>query len=254
MPYIADLYYHLYNKTAPSSSPPIVLIHGAGGNHLSWLPVFRRMPGYQVFALDLPGHGKSGGRGMQSIEDYAQAILVWMDSLKLNRAVFIGHSMGTAIALTIALIAPKRAAGLVLIDGGAQLPVSPELLENISNEATVQRAIEQIINWSFTSEAPETLKNFTKQSLSQTRPSVLYGDLLACDAFDVTDRLSNITQPTLIICGVKDKMTPVRFSKFLEQKIPNAILNLVPDAGHMVISENPDPVIKAILAFLSTTR
>ena len=63
MPVAADLYYHIYEGSEEGRRPPVVLIHGAGGTHLHWPSEVRRLPGYRVLALDLPGHGKSGGAG-----------------------------------------------------------------------------------------------------------------------------------------------------------------------------------------------
>ena len=77
----------------------MVLIHGAGGDHLFWPPEMRRLPDYRVITLDLPGHGKTEGPGCQSIQDYARDVAEFMDVASLSRAVFVGHAMGGAIAL-----------------------------------------------------------------------------------------------------------------------------------------------------------
>ena len=78
MPIAADLYYHAYQE---GEKLPVVLIHGAGGTHLFWPSEIRRLLGFRVFALDLPGHGKSSGRGLQSIAAYATSVLDWMAAL-----------------------------------------------------------------------------------------------------------------------------------------------------------------------------
>ena len=100
MPLESDIYYYSFSSTSTGIHPPIVLIHGAGGNHLFWPPGIRRLPGYNTISLDLPGHGKSPGRGRQSIDAYTADILKWIEEIELNRAVFIGHSMGSAIAIS----------------------------------------------------------------------------------------------------------------------------------------------------------
>src|SRR5512142_1774828 len=108
MPSAAGLYYFAH-RAEDLTRPAVILIHGAGGHHLYWPPQVRRLLGERLFAVDLPGHGKSAGVGQHSIHDYAGAIIAFMDALHLNRAVLAGHSMGGAVALDAAIEWPNRA-------------------------------------------------------------------------------------------------------------------------------------------------
>jgi pimeloyl-ACP methyl ester carboxylesterase len=96
MPFAADIYYHLYQE-GEVEKLPVVLVHGAGGTHLYWPSQIRRMTGFCVYALDLPGHGKSGGSGLQSISGYGRCMIDWLGAIGLEQAVFVGHSMGSAV-------------------------------------------------------------------------------------------------------------------------------------------------------------
>lgn len=250
MPTIADIYYHLYQGSRPSRGPAVVLIHGAGGTHLYWPAELRRLPGQLVYAPDLPGHGKSGGRGQQSIAAYAESIQEWLNSLGIHSAVFVGHSMGSAIALTLALDYPQRVNGLVLVGGGAKLRVAAQLMDAVSSPSTYLSAVRMVVEWSFNLETPQTLKDLAEKRMAETRPSVLAADFKACNEFDVTERLEEIQKPTLILCGVEDKMTPSRYSNYLADKIANAELALIPQAGHMVQLEQPRLVLEKIQGFL----
>jgi pimeloyl-ACP methyl ester carboxylesterase len=251
MPVAADLYYHAHHE-AETNKLPVVLIHGAGGTHLYWPSEVRRLGGYRVLAPDLPGHGKSGGRGQQSIAAYAQAVLAWLEAAGLHQAVFVGHSMGSAIALTLAVEAAEHVLGIGLVGSGARLRVAPELLEAASSPTTYHQAVEMTVLWSFSRAAPVELLTLAAKRMAETRQSVLYGDFLACDAFDLSERVGNVAAPTLVLCGADDKMTPLRYSQFLAATIPNARLEVVPNAGHMVMLENPPAVANALADFLST--
>jgi pimeloyl-ACP methyl ester carboxylesterase len=250
MPTAAEIYYHLHESGHEGLTPPIVLIHGAGGTHLYWPPEVRRLAGYRIYAPDLPGHGKSGGRGMQSISAYTQVLIGWMDVMDLHSVVLVGHSMGSAIALSLALEYPGRALGLGLVGAGARLRVSTDLLEQASNPAAFSGAVAMVINRSFSPHAPARLVELASQRMVEVRPSVLYGDFLACDEFDVRERLTELHQPTLVLCGADDRMTPVRFAQYLANSIHNAVLKIVPDAGHMVMLERPLVVATAISEFV----
>src|SRR5512139_941434 len=130
MPYL-DLdgersYYAVHRNQADGAS--VLLIHGAGENHLVWPIGLRRLPGSIVYAIDLPGHGKSAGMGRSTIADYAAWIVSFLDALHIPAAVFIGHSMGGAIAQQLALTYPDRTTALVLAATGAKLRVAPQLL------------------------------------------------------------------------------------------------------------------------------
>jgi pimeloyl-ACP methyl ester carboxylesterase len=173
-----------------------------------------------------------------------------MDDLDIQTAVLAGISMGSAIALTLALKNPKRITGLVLIGGGAKMPVAKNTLETIGKPDTFEPTVEFINSNFFSPAAPPDLVRLSKQGLLKTDPSVLLGDFLACDQFDVTSQLSEIKIPALILCGEKDKMMPPKFSEFLRDVINNAHLSIMKNAGHMVQLEKPDEVADAMKQFL----
>ena len=250
MPIAASLYYCAHLQEGQMQTP-VVLIHGAGGTHLQWSPQLRRLPGYRVFALDLPGHGKSGGRGLQSIQGYAKAVVEWLQAVGFSRAVFVGHSMGGAIALILALDHPQHVSELALVSTGARLRVHPAILDNAASESTYLTAIQTIIEWAFSPQAPPRMVELAARRMAETRASVLYGDFLACNNFDVCERLAEIRHPTLVVCGAEDRMTPLRYSQYLAEHMPNARLEIIPNAGHMVILEQPQAVANTLLAFLS---
>lgn len=248
MPFAADIYYQSYNEEAKTS---LVLLHGAGGSHLSFPPQIRRVSDFRVYALDLPGHGKSGGEGERSIFAYAARVSDWMQTTGLAATVFVGHSMGSAIAQTLALEIPERVLGLGLIGAGARLRVNPQLLEEIAAPETYQVALEKIVAWSFDATCLPSLRELAARRMAETRPGVLLADFLACHAFDLTERISEIRCPTLVVCGANDKMTPPRNAHFLAERIPSAHLEIVPEAGHMVMLEKPEAVAGALARFLA---
>ncbi len=228
------------------------MIHGAGGNYLYWPPQVRRLQGYNIYALDLPGHGKSSGPGEQTIRTYHQRVIEWMQAVSVFRPVVIGHSMGGAIALSIGIHEPDRVRALGLISTGARLRVDPETLENIAQEATYSAALNQITRSWFAPGTDAQLLEEAAERLTEVRPSVLQGDYAACDGFDVMGQIDSIQLPSLILCGSEDVLTPPRYSRFLAGKMPNARLSIVPDSGHMVILERPETVAAELKAFVDS--
>ncbi len=248
MPSIANIFYFSHGAEN-TSRPPLIFIHGAGGTHLHWPPQVRRLTGQRIFALDLPGHGKSGGVGSQSIADYVHAVINFLDAIHSNSAVFIGHSMGSAIALTLALEFPKRVLGLGLVGSGARLRVAPQILENTASDAMFPLAIKLINDAEFSPSVNPRLKELAAERMAEIRPSVLHGDFLACNEFDVMHRLDEITVPTLILCGAEDLLTPIKYSEYLREHIADAHLVTFPGAGHMVMLEQPKEVADALAEF-----
>lgn len=233
--------------------PPVVFIHGAAGSRLFWPPAMRRIPGVEVYAIDLPGHGASPGAGASSIREYAEAVRAWMVSVDLGPAVCAGHSMGSAIALTLARSNPEALAGLVLIGSGAALRVNSALLDLTSSDATAGQAMDLIVQWSFGAQAPPRLVDLARRRMAQVPAQVLHQDLQACAEFDLRPEIGRILQPCLIICGSQDRMTPPKLSQALADTLPRNRLRWVEGAGHMVMLEEPASVASEIQSFLAET-
>jgi pimeloyl-ACP methyl ester carboxylesterase len=251
MPVAASLYYFVH-EADNLARPPVILIHGAGGHHLFWPPQVRRMPDQRIFAVDLPGHGKSEGIGHHTIEDYTGEIMEFIKALNLNAVVMAGHSMGSAIALKAAILYPKQVLGLCLIGSGVRLRVARTTLQSISNPSTYADTVRLVINDSFSPQTDERLKDLATQRMEETRSSILYGDFLACDAFDITDQLSQISAPTFILCGALDKMVPLKYSKILRDNIPGSHMEVMPNAGHMLMLEDPDQTADKMSSFIDS--
>ena len=239
-------------------APALVCVHGAGGSHLSWPAEIRHLPGpasssgetAAVYALDLPGHGRSPGSGYRTIGEYVTVLVAFLDALDLVKAVIVGHSMGGAVALEMALSHPDRVQGLVLIGTGARLRVAPAILQVIGSD--FEGAVRLLGDFAYGPDAPEALKRLGQQLMADNSPEVLVGDFLACDAFNIMSRLGEIAVPTLVVVGTADRLTPVKYAGFLAQNIPDAQLVQIENAGHMVMLERPQEVGEAVAGFVAS--
>lgn len=247
------IFYALHRPSETlGKAPALVCVHGAGGSHLNWPAEIRRLPGAAVYALDLPGHGRSIGTGQQAIGEYVAVLFSFLDALDLPDAVIVGHSMGSAVALEMALSHPDRVRGLVLVGSGARLRVAPAILHGIRED--FEGAVKLISDWAYSPDAPADLKHLGQQLMTDTSPEVMYGDFLACDAFDIMGRLGEIHAPTLVITGTADRLTPIKYANFLAQNIPGAALLLVENASHMVMLERSQEVGAVIARFVASLQ
>lgn len=250
MPVASGLYYNLHPGNG-FETIPVVLLHGAGGNLLSWPPEVRRLAGSRVYALDLPGHGKSHGRGQQSIAGYARSVLDWLAAVGLHRAAFVGHSMGGAIALELAIQYPNNVLALGLIASGIRLPIPPDILAFAASPTTYRKASVALCQRAFTQSTDPHLLKLVLRRMTEVRQSVIHGDLMACDEFDAGKDIEKVWQPALVLCGSDDRLTPLRYSQFLADALPSARLVVLHQGGHMVMLENPPAVAGALEDFLS---
>jgi len=249
MPVVSVAGNNLFYSANRGEGSAVVLIHGAGGSHLHWPASLRCLPGARVYAIDLPGHGRSGGDGRERIEGYAADLVGFLQALGVGRATLVGHSMGGAIAQSMALTTPERVSRLVLVSTGARLRVAPAVLEGLRQDFA--GTVRLLAEWIWGPGTEPTLVAEGRRAMEEAGPQVLTGDFLACDRFDVRERIGEIAMPTLVITGSEDLMTPPRFGQWLADHIPGARFLLVEGAGHMVALERPEEVARAVEAWLS---
>lgn len=249
MPSAAGIYYFSHGEELVDR-PPVVLVHGAGGSLLSWPPQLRRLNNQRVFTLDLPGHGKSEGVGKQDIVEYSKVVVEFMKAVRLSSAVLVGSSMGGAVALSVALRYKKRVLGLGLIGSGAKMRVAQATLEMAATPSSFDSVVDTVIENSYSTNVDPQIKILARQQMAETRPTVLYGDLVACNEFDVMNKVKNIQVPTLLICGSEDRMTPPNRSEHLHDQIEGSRLHIIEGAGHLAMIEQPDQLANILGAYL----
>lgn len=146
--------------------------------------------------------------------------------------------MGGAIIQNLALTHPEVIKGIVLVGTGAKLRVFPTVLEGIKNN--FEETIPKIVQFAYSRKAPHELIERGISEMMKCRPEVLYGDFLACDRFDIMNEVERISCSTLVLCGDEDELTPVKYSQFLHRQIKGSKLEILPNAGHMVMMESPE--------------
>jgi pimeloyl-ACP methyl ester carboxylesterase len=237
------------NYVETGAGTPLVLIHGAGGSADVWAEQAPLAAFARLLALDLPGHGPGGGSGRGSVAAYADWLEDFLDALGLDRAVVLGHSMGGAVAQWLALERPERFAGLILLSTAARLRVMPRILELLRDQPPAGRSLVASLAYS-----PATLPGTVTHAdrlLAETPPPVVFADFVACDRFDVRERLPTLAVPTLVIVGRDDRLTPPKLAAALTAAIGGAHLAEVPDAGHYPQLEQPAAVNALVRSFLA---
>lgn len=218
----------------------LLLLPGAGGGTQVFARLIERLP--RAFAIDLPGHGESAGQGLEDIGAYARWLSRILEDLGLTPSILGGHSMGGAIALHLALDGPYAPKGLCLIASGGRLRVHPDLLAGLRSGA-----IPEVFRAAMVGRGhPESLVD---QAVNAPAPVAL-ADFLACDRFDVLDRLPEIAVPLLAVVGDEDRYTPVKYARSVVDATQGT-LEVIPGSGHLLPLEAPDALARVLTDWLS---
>lgn len=241
-----------YNEESPDRRPKgtILFVHGAGGYSGKWrsqLPAMASL-GWRAIAVDLPGHGYSEGPNCGDLAEYATFLNEFAQRAELKNLVLCGHSMGGGIAQLFAFAFPSVLRGLVLIGTGAKLRVHPDILAIFEKNAVTFDFLKAAFSGQVSPEHVQ--EEMDEQSYTDWR--VRFLDFKACDQFSAAEEVSRIKVPTLIIVGREDRLTPVKHSQFLAEKIEGARQVVVEGSGHYVMKEHPRETNEALGEFLNS--
>jgi len=251
---------YAYTGTKPlvPAQRTVVFVHGAANDHSVWALQSRYFAyhGFNVLALDLPGHGKSEGPPLAAIEDMAHWLFDLLDTAALDRAVLVGHSMGALIALQAAASQSERVEKLVLIGTAFPMKVSDALLQTA--QAGDHAALEMINVWSHSAGGQSGGNRVPGQwimggsmRLLERTVAPLYIDFNACNRYAAgLESAEKVRCPTLMISGRSDLMTPPRSAQSIAEKLANKKVVTLDGGGHDLMAEQPDAVLDALIAFI----
>ena len=234
----------------------LVFIHGAGEDGRIWdRQVAALGRAHRVLALDLPGRNtRLDEPPFEFHSDNAADVAAQLDAAGVARAVVIGHSMGGAVALTVALDHAERLRGLVLVVTGARLRMHPDFLEKARQRAEDPTAAGDPpvpLERTVAPGTPAATLAWLAERAMTAPAATIYADFRANNAFDVMERLGAIATPTLVIGATEDRMAPPKFSEFLAERIPGARLVILPDAGHYPQVEQEERFNQTLQTFLA---
>lgn len=257
----ADAYCYTGGKPFNPAQPTAIFIHGAQNDHSVWCLQTRYFAhhGYNVLAVDLPGHGRSKGHACESVGAMAAWVLALMDAVGVDKALMIGHSMGSLIALEASHMAPQRVSQLAMLGTTYPMKVSDALLETSKNNE--QAAIDMVNIFSHSTMAHKPScpgpgfyvmggARRLMQRMSAINPAQLFHtDFFACNTYANGEvAAAAVTCPVLFVFGSKDMMTPPRSTRTLTGAIAHGKVVMV-DAGHALMAEQPDAVLDALFKF-----
>jgi pimeloyl-ACP methyl ester carboxylesterase len=252
---------YAYTGTRPFdvALPTVIFVHGAANDHSAWALQSRYFAyhGRNVLAVDLPGHGRSGGKALSSVEAIAGWIHALLRATDARTATLVGHSMGSLGALECAARHPECVTRLALVGPAAPMAVADSLLDAAGRDDHV--AFELITGWSYSpgkqlggSRAPGIwLTGNAMRLMERTKPGVLHADLAACNDY-VTgiDAAAKVGCPSLVIVGARDIMAPPKAAKELIRTLRDVRVVELPECGHALMAEQPDAVLDALRGFV----
>jgi pimeloyl-ACP methyl ester carboxylesterase len=235
------------------SALTLLTIHGSGGDKGDWKGQLDGLSeSYTVMALDLPGHGDSEGPGEQTVAAYAQWVTDFVEALGLEQVMVIGCSLGSAIGQLMALRPAPWLRAIGLVGSGARLKVHPSFLTGFLQDS--RKAIDMLLEYSLWPGTGDPLRETVRKNFLACPVDLLRGDFSACNDFDIMDRVGEITIPTWIAVGEQDRLTPVKYSTYLNQEIRGSKVDTIADAGHLVMMEKPMEFNSLLKDFLAGLR
>ena len=226
----------------------VVLVHGARGNHLIWMPQLRALArDHTPIAIDLPGHGDSVGPGSTDVSEYRDFLKGLVDALGLDSFVLAGHSMGGSVALDYALHY-SRAEALILVGAGASWFIPQDFVDLYKTD--FNRAVTEGMKVNFAGSTPRSIRELHEWNNKTTPLDSQIGDFEACNSFDVEAELGRIDVPTCVMCGDEDAYAEK--SRVLLDKIPGAQARWLENVGHCPPIERPMATNGIFLEFLKS--
>ena len=258
-----NTYCYTGGKTFDAAKPTVIFIHGVLNDHSVWILQTRYLAnhGWNVLAVDLPGHCRSAGAPPASVEEAADFVIALMDAAGLAKAVLVGHSFGSLIALEAAARAPQRVSQLVLVGIAFPMKVSAALLDASLNEP--MKALEMVNIFSRATLAPPpsalgpgtwvygaSLALGRRVLASNANINLFHTGFNACDSYTHGEEaMAQVTCPVLFVLGSVDQMTPPKAAQGLIQKARHAQVVYLP-GGHQQMNETPEPMLTALTGFL----
>ncbi len=244
------IYYTIKRSTNnQDKSSALIFIHGSGGNSNNWKNQLNSLTiNLDLIAIDLPSHLNSDEFDGLSLELYVGVLEELIDTLKRDKVILCGHSLGGAIIQSFYFKNPNKVLGLILVGSGARLRVSPMILNSLAND--YQKYLDELPSGAFYRKTSLEIINEVVEESSKVPAPVTLSDFRICDAFDTLNKTESINVPCLIICGNQDRLTPAKYSMYFHEKIKTSELALIDGAGHFVMLEKPNEVNKAIESFL----
>ena len=262
------LYAYTGGKPFNPTQPTAVFIHGVLNDHSVWFLQTRSLAhhGWNVLAIDLPGHGRSGGEAPASVEQAADTVAALLDALQFKQAALIGHSWGSLIALETASRLGGCVSHLVLVGTAFPMKVSPALVDASLHQPMKALTMVNVFSRSTLAPVPSALGPGTwvygggmalgKRVLaSNTQVNVFHRGFVACDSYaNGATAMAQVTCPVLFVLGAQDQMTPPKAAQSLINVAKAAgktvqVVNV--PCGHHQMTEAPEETLAALRGFLS---
>jgi pimeloyl-ACP methyl ester carboxylesterase len=236
-----------------------VFIHGAASDHSVWALQSRYFAwhGWNVLAVDLPGHGQSDGPLCTGIESLSEWMAVTLNALNVKSATLIGHSMGSLTALELASRHPDLVSKLALVGTAVPMAVGDVLLDAARDDE--EKARRMIVDWSHAPasqlgnnhKVPGTwLPGNSMALMRRTKKGVLHNDLAACKAYlNGLHAAATVSCPALVLVGERDMMTTPKAATGVIAALKNVRSETITDAGHNMMAEAPDATLAALWRF-----
>ena len=250
-----SVYGYTNSKTHNPSLPTVIFVHGSGMDHTVWTLASRHFArhGNNVFAVDLPGHGRSSGQPLSSVEAMAEWLQEVMSEAGIEQAKIVGHSLGSLIALELAAQKPEKITGIAMVGTTLPMPVSDAILN--AAQADDHAAFDMLTQWGFSKRhqfggnrnSGLWMVGNTLRLYERSRPGVLFHDMSACNDYsEGVASAAKVQCPVLLLLGAQDRLTPVRSTKALREALPAADVCILDGAGHTIMVEAPNAMLDAL--------